>query len=207
MKSIILISFLFYLVTGCKPSTVVSDTPVEGKKDNIRELHFDTLALLQTHREILTVLKTGSYNKFADYIHPVKGVRFSAYAYVDTVNNQQLTPEDFRKMLKTSKKLVWGSFDGSGDPIELTWEAYAKRFIYDADFLNAEKTKVNEFIGFGNSLNNLREVYPDNHFVESYFSGFDPKFEGMDWCCLRLVYEWYDGKPKLIAVVHDHWTI
>jgi hypothetical protein len=207
MKNILLISFLVYLAAGCKPSATVSETTVDEKEDSIRKPYFDTLTLLQTHKEILALLKSESYDKLAGYIHPQKGIRFSAYAYIDTTNDQRFTPEAFREMLKTGKELDWGSFDGSGEPIKLTWGNYTREFIYNADFLNAEKTEVDGFIGFGNSLNNLREVYPENHFVESYFSGFAPELEGMDWCCLRLVYEPYDGKLKLIAVVHDQWTI
>ncbi len=89
----------------------------------------------------------------------------------------------------------------------MTVEDYFKQFVYNADFLNAEKTVVNEFIGGGNSINNLKEAYKNCDFTESYFSGFDQQFEGMDWTSLRLVFERFDGYYFLVGVVHDQWTI
>ncbi len=62
-------------------------------------------------------------------------------------------------------------------------------------------------IGSSNSLNNLETVYNGCNFTESYFSGFDKKFEGMDWSSLRLVFKKHLDRFYLIAIVHDKWTI
>ncbi len=88
----------------------------------------------------------------------------------------------------------------------MTFEEYFARFVYNADFLNAEKSSVNEMIGGGTTTNNLVEIYKGCAFTESYFSGFDKKFDGMDWCSLRLVFKKYEGKFYLVGVVHDEWT-
>ncbi len=84
---------------------------------------------------------------------------------------------------------------------------YFGKFVYDEDFLNAKQKSINEFLGSGNSLNNLREVFPGSDFTEFYFPGFDPKYEGMDWRTLRLVFKTENNRPWLIAIVHDEWTI
>ena len=89
----------------------------------------------------------------------------------------------------------------------MTIENYFKKFVYNADFLNAEQTNLNKMVGSGNSLNNLITTYKGCNYTESYFSGFDKKYDGMDWCCLRLVYTKYQLKYYLIAIVHDQWTI
>ena len=68
------------------------------------------------------------------------------------------------------------------------------------------KTKRRFTQGFGNSLNNLIEIYPSADFVEFYYGGSE-KYDGMDWRALRLVFEEYKGKPYLIAIVNDQWTI
>jgi hypothetical protein len=69
--------------------------------------------------------------------------------------------------------IVWGKFDATGDPIKMTLNNYMQRFVYDVDFAKPEKRSVNEFIGSGNSLNNLDSVYKDCDFTESHFSGFE----------------------------------
>ena len=40
--------------------------------------------------------------------------------------------------------IVWGDFDGTGDPIKMTLNNYMQRFVYDVDFVKPEKRSVNE---------------------------------------------------------------
>lgn len=101
----------------------------------------------------------------------------------------------------------WGAFDGSGEPIEMIFADYYKRFVYDHDYAQAEKTAVNQRLGQGNTLDNSREVYPGATIVEYHFSGFDPQYEGMDWRSLRIVLEEYDGQWYVVGIIHDEWTI
>ena len=71
---------------------------------------------------------------------------------------------------------------------------------------NGAYLSINQFQGFGNSLNNLQDVYPDHNFVEFYYPGTD-EYGGMDWYSLRLVFDDYQGKPYLVAIINDQWTI
>lgn len=70
----------------------------------------------------------------------------------------------------------------------------------------AEKEDYDSFIGNGNSINNLKEIYPQPHFTEYYFSGFDQKYNGLDWSSLRLVFKKYQNDYYLVAVIHDQWA-
>jgi len=163
--------------------------------------------LLDLTKEILTAIKEKDYKKLTEYIHPEDGIRFSPYGFIDTANDVTATPSTFRLNAYINKKRIWGYFDGSGDTIKMTSKEYFKRFVYDADFLNAEKTSLNQCLGGGNSQNNILVIYDGLPFTESYFSGFDEKFGGMDWRALRLVFKEYEGKYYLVAIVHDEWTI
>ena len=167
-------------------------------------INLDSL-ILQTSSTILLSIKEEKWGTFASYIHPTKGVRFSPYAYIDTVKHVVLTQNSFLPSYK--EKQLWGFYDGSGDSILLTTRQYFQQFVYDANFFDADKTKINEFIGSGNSLNNLKEIYSNNYFTEHYFLGFIAKYEGMDWTTLRLVFEEYQGSYFLVGIVHDQWTI
>jgi hypothetical protein len=160
-------------------------------------------------KEILALIKNSDYFALVQYIHPVHGVRFSPYAYIDTNADQVLSKWKYEDAFKRKdyEKLNWGSYDGTGDVILLTAKDYFKRFVYDADFLNAEKTSLNQKFSPGNTPSNLEEIYPGCVYTESYFSGFDEKYSGMDWRALRLVYSFYEGKYYLVGIIHDEWTI
>ena len=169
----------------------------------------DSLALLKMTADILTQIKAGNYGAIAKYIDPVSGVRFSPYAYIDTASDLILSKRKFSEQASKENQdiIVWGGFDGTDDPIKMNLNSYFKRFVYDVDFAKPEKRSVNEFLGGGNSLNNLTIVYKGNHFTESYFSGFDKKYDGMDWKTLRLVFKERNKRFYLVGVVHDEWTI
>ncbi|PZR24589.1 MAG: hypothetical protein DI535_21685 [Citrobacter freundii] len=180
----------------------VSDST--NKKDST--LATDT-SLLDTSRVILTILKNRDFEKLSSYICPSKRLRFSAYAFIDTSDSRAFTPYELRMAAQKSSVLVWGSYDASGDPIKMNIKDYWKKFVYNKDYLNAPERSVNKFLKTGNSLNNLKEIYPHSTFTEFYFPGFEKKYEGMDWQTLRLVFQEEGGKLYLVAVVHDEWTI
>ena len=178
----------------------------ENRADSIRNgINEKNLIILSS--KILKSLKEKGYTGLAEFIHPKLGIRFAPYAYIDTTVDQLLSRNRLIALGKSQKKIKWGFEDATEKPIKLSINNYVKEFVYDVDFLNAEKKGVNRFFGGGNSLNNLKEVYPRCNFAEFYFSGFNPKFEGMDWRALRLVFKDYKKKYYLIAIVHDQWTI
>lgn len=208
-KFIIAAISICLFIPACKDET--------KKKDEIKPTATDTAqapkfnkdsVLLHLTQDILIALKNKNYSALAEFIDPVSGVRFSPYGFVDTIRNVIFSKEQFAEQAGSSKqdKIVWGYFDGSGDTINMTLNEYIAKFVYDVDFSKPETRKINEFIGHGNSLNNLLAVYKNCDFTESHFSGFEKKYEGMDWRSLRLVFKERDGKFFLVGVVHDQWT-
>ena len=156
---------------------------------------------------ILSLLKSKDFKKLAIHIHPEDGLRLSPYGFVDVNKDQLFSKADFLKLTKTSKSVVWGNLDGSGDVIKLNFKDYYNKFIYDADFLFAEKLSYNKTISKGNSKNNVSDVYKDCVYAESYFRGFDPELEGKDWTSLKLVFKKFKGNYFLVGIIHDQWTI
>jgi len=178
-------------------------------QDSIKLRHRKDSVLLRLTNNILVALKNKNFSVFANYIHPVSGIRFSPYGYVDTLSHLRFSRDKFITTAKDDNQemIVWGKFDATGDPIKMTLNNYLQRFVYDVDFIKPEKRTVNEFIGTGNSLNNLLSVYKNCDFTESYFSGFKKEYAGMDWKSLRLVFKERNGKFFLVGIVHDEWTI
>ncbi len=156
----------------------------------------------------VAAIRDRDFDALADRAHPEKGVRFTPYAYVQPDADRSLLPAAIRAAGQDTAAYRWGTFDGTGGPIMLTAAEYFDRFVYDADFAAVEQVGYGgDRIGRGNSIDNAAEVYPDGTVVEYHFPGFDPDFGGMDWRSLRLVFEQWDSRWYLVAVIHDEWTI
>jgi outer membrane murein-binding lipoprotein Lpp len=157
--------------------------------------------------ETVNYLKNKDMEGLASVVHPLMGVRFTPYEHIDLQNDLVFTKDRITTFLEDTQEYTWGSFDGSGEPIVMTFSEYFDRFIYDVDFANPHMIGNNYSIGKGNSLNNISEAYPNGQFIEFHFTGFEPEYEGMDWRSLRLVYEKMDGVWYLVGIVHGEWTI
>jgi hypothetical protein len=186
-----------------------SSQQVRAVKDSVRIIQRKDSVLLRLTDNILRTIKNKNYSALASLIHPVEGIRFSPYAYIDTVRHIKFSSATFIAQVGASEQdvLLWGEFDGTGDPIKMTLNTYMKRFVYDVDFIKPEKRSVNKFISEGNSLNNLLTVYKNCNFTESHFSGFNEKYGGHDWRTLRLVFKERNKRFYLVGIVHDEWTI
>jgi spore germination protein GerM len=203
-----------FLIEGEKREVythAVFDLPFERNEDFIKSPDDTSEAIEIKIRELgkrtLEALRDRDMEWLSSVIHPDKNLRFSPYTYVNIDTDLVFTAEEVKTLLKSDKVYNWGKYDGSGEDIELTFEEYFSKFVYDKDFLNAEEEAYNRYIARGNTLNNIFEVYPEAKMMEYYFSGFDPKYEGFDWESLKLVFEEKDGIWYLVGIVHDGWTI
>jgi len=156
--------------------------------------------------QALAALKAQDTVALAALAHPTQGVRFSPYAFVRD-EDLVFTPAQLSGAFSDSAVHEWGAYDGSGEPINLTFADYYQEFIFDQDYTTAEAVSVNERLGQGNSLDNSHEAYPGAMVVEYHFPGFNPDYEGMDWVSLRLVFQEFEGRWVLVGIIHDQWTI
>jgi len=203
MKRLLITFTAALLIFGCKPK--------QQPEENAEQVEIAALATQQDSIEkvaenVLETLKDKDYKAFGSHFHPIEGVRFSPYGFIDQTH-KHVVAKDFLEAIDKNWTLTWGHFDGSGDAIKMKVKPYIQKFIYNADYLNADKKSYDEFIAQGNTINNLKESYPQLHFVEYYFKGFDEKYNGLDWTSLRLVFKKYENAYYVVAVVHDQWTI
>ncbi len=208
MKRTIICSLLFALFCGCnnqpekkEEKVVVAKATTPTAKGLTQQ---DSIKAIG--RQVLSLLKSHNYKELTTYFS-ADGVLFSPYAFIDTAQSKRLTPEDFLQAIDKNWTLTWGHFDGTGEPIKLSIKAYLKKFVWNADYLNAEAVGFDQVIKQGNSPNNLNTIYPNHHFIDYHFSGFDQKYNGMDWSSLRLVFENDNGEYFLVAIIHDQWTV
>ncbi|GEO11067.1 hypothetical protein [Segetibacter aerophilus] len=162
-------------------------------------------SLLLLSDSILRLFKNQDFAHLGSYIHPQSGIRLSPYGVTDTLKDQRLTAKQLSTLTSSKKTVNWGISEGSGEPISLNVREYFKRFVYDVDFINAERKSINNIIGPDSSSSNITSVYPGHKFVQFYFSGFNKQYEGMDWKSLVLVFKKENGRRYLVAVLHDQW--
>lgn len=210
MKRFILFALLSVLFYGCTNQS--EKKAANAVVDSIKKVPPRSNGLTQqdsikaTGQQVLSFIKTQNYKELIQYFS-ADGVLFSPYGFIDTAKSKKLSPEDFLQAIDKKWILTWGSFDGTGEPIKLTVPSYLKKFVYNADYLNAEAVGFDEVMKQGNSLNNLKTIYQNHHFIDYYFSGFDQKNNGMDWTSLKLVFENENGQYFLVAIIHDQWTV
>ncbi len=142
--------------------------------------------------------------EFASYVDPRTCVRFSPYSYVDA-SDVCLRAGKLRDAFADPQVRHWGSYDGSGEPIDLTFEEYAARFVVDIDI--AKTTARPETLG-ENTVDNASTFYgPDATIIELYTPPSDPKLGGMDWRSLRIVMERDNQRYYVVGIIHAEWTI
>ncbi|MBB5355670.1 cell division protein FtsB [Anoxybacillus mongoliensis] len=163
-------------------------------------------SLLSVALDVVNALKNHDMNTLSSYVHSTAGVRFSPYSHIDVQHDLQFSASQLPSLWSSTQVYQWGAYDGSGDPIQLTFQDYFDRFVYDVDFANPHMIGNNVVVGTGNMINNIQQAYPNGSFVEFHFNGFDPQYNGMDWRSLRLVFEQESGQWKLVGIIHDEWT-
>jgi len=149
--------------------------------------------------DVMQALMKANMSALAQFVHPVKGLRFSPYASKDTTD-VVMTASQLADALRNPAKRVWGTDDGSGDPIRLSFAGYYHKFVYDRDFAQAPKITYNSE---EKPINRAGDQYP-NAIVVDYGlpeTGTKPGEH------LRLVFEQHQSKWYLSGIIHAGWTI
>lgn len=167
----------------------------------------DSQEMLLRSMDAIQLIKSKDFAGLSALVHPEQGLRFTPYPHVDLQADKLFTAQQVAGLADDATVYQWGSYDGTGDPIELSFNDYYQQFIYDHDFAEAPLIGNNRAIGRGNTLDNAQQVYQEGKFVEFHFDGVDPQYEGIDWSSLKLVFEQQNGTWYLVGVVHGQWTI
>lgn len=177
-------------------------TPDEAAQDTS-----DNFTLLNAACTVVQALRQQDYSTVASFVHPAKGVTFTPYSTVNPDSDRIFSQEEIMNLTQDSTVYTWGTVDGRGSPIEMTIEDYFDRYVFNVDYTQAPQIGVDRIQMHGNALENLREAYPQGHFVDFCFPKLDEANEGLDWCSLKLVFESQNSNWLLVGVVHGEWTI
>jgi hypothetical protein len=165
--------------------------------------------ILKASNEVLAALAAKDYAKLEALTSP-DGLTLNSDPNLNfsASNTLTLPKAEVSKIPTDSKKHLFGYTDGKGDPINLTYAEYISKWIYNYDYTKAPQVLVNKTIGSGNTPNHIQEnAGPNREFVVFYYPGFDPKYGGMDWTALYLVFDVVNGEYKLRGIAKANWTI
>lgn len=164
-------------------------------------------SVLARAKEVLNLIKTNNFEEISKIVHPKKGLLIAPYGNIDLKNAINFDSSQIKNLALDFNIYFWGFHAGSGDSIKLTYDAYVKKFICDKDFLNADKISHQPKINNQTSAKtNIYETFPNTNIVEFKSSGFDKKYEGMDWVALYLVFENHKNFYFLSGIIHDQWV-
>ncbi len=222
---------LFYLVACNKPNkpnkTSQKHQPKEeeeiskAKMEEVEAQSIDTLTMLSSKlpsdavkaiievksKDIVQLISQKAFATLGkQYVHPVQGVRFSPYSYIDLKKDQVYSATQIMHAWADSSVVNWGIQDGEGGPISLDFPSYYEKYIYNKDYKTSTKIKYNDTEGTGNMIDNWQKAYPNALMVEYYLEGTNPDFGGLDWGSLRLFFEAHHGKWWLVGIAHGQWT-
>lgn len=150
--------------------------------------------------EVLRALKEENLGAVSDHVHPVRGLRFSPYAAVDHKADVVMNRSQVKNAPQETTRRTWGSDDGSGAPIRLTFPRYYHKFVYDRDFSKASKILYN---GQNDGTRKAMEEYPNAIVVDYELPETGKTAEEH----LRLIFEEQEGTWYLVGLVHDGLTI
>ena len=154
---------------------------------------------------VLGYIRDDDFVALSHVVHPEFGVVLSPTATINLTTDRRFSAEQIAALNTDTSVYVWGVYNGSGEPIEMTSSEYFAKFVPAADHLEASIIGINQIVRSGNALENITDVFPNVNFVDFHIPGEDPA-EDFDWRSLRLGFEEYDGYLRLIAIIHSTWT-
>ncbi|WP_138419930.1 hypothetical protein [Aquibacillus sediminis] len=168
----------------------------EAEQPSVKELATD----------IINLLDDRNTSDLADYVHEQQGLLFSPYVYVED-DALVFTKEEVASLMEDEQIYEWGTYDGRGNPIELTPGDYFDEFVQVEPLIDTEDIYTDQANQHGNVTNNIKEIFPESTVIEFYDNGSE-EYGSMDWSAVHLVFEQNEQEEwKLVAIVNDEWTI
>jgi len=156
---------------------------------------------------VLENIRDYDFTALSGVVHPHFGVVFTPYTTINLATDRRFSVSEVQSMGVNTTIYIWGVRNGTGEPISLTPSEFLEQFVPAEDFLDSALVGINKIVRTGNALENIKEVFPEVRFVDFHLTGSEEDIYGIDdWRSLRLGFEEYYGKLRLIAIIHSTWT-
>ena len=178
--------------------TTTTNEIVPNIKDDSKAISFA--------QKVLNALESNDYIGLSNMVSP-DGLNLNMYPYIYWSKNN-IPKNEIANINHDTKTYIWGYTDGKGDPVDLSRADFIKSLLASpVSFRKAKQIVVNKKLGGGNTQFTLDKDAKGMTYVAFHFSGFNAKYEGMDWLTLYIVLDKIDGEYKLRAIAKDSWTI
>jgi len=195
----LLITSLIYTFTGF--SLFGDPQRITVSTDDAVSIDVVTLAY-----SVLEHIRDDDFHALSRVVHPEYGVVFSPSATINLTTDRRLNVEQIASLGTDTNVYVWGVYNGSGVPIELTYAEYFSEFVPAAEHMSSAVIGINQIVRSGNALENITDVFPNSEFVDFHNPGGE-QAEELDWSSLRLVFEDFNGYLRLVAIVYSKRTV
>lgn len=155
--------------------------------------------------DIQASLGIPDYQRLASFVDE-RGVVVSHDAFVAD-DDPVLTAEQILGAGSDDTVILWGTTDGEGAPIEMTIGERLGQIARDYALASTDVIGFDTRVGTGNTIDNIGERFPGASVVEYHFDGTS-LYGDFDWSSVRFVFDTsVEGRPTLLAIVQDTWTI
>jgi hypothetical protein len=186
---------------------VLINSPVSAKPSITVLSPNEAEKLIVASKQVLVALKAKDYQRLQT-LTSLDGLSLNESPDSLDLTKNDVPQSEISKIPTNTTIKLWGYTDGKGDPINLTVGNYIDKWIYNKEYLDAPKIEVNKIIKIAGSTSNEIMTYSDGrNFVAFHFDGFNPKYSGLDWTTMYLIFDLQNGEYKLRAIVKDNWTI
>ena len=194
-----------FLLCFCQQKENKQVVTLNNTGSNDKETYKNTKALDERENiayKALYALSTGELKSLSDFVTPDSGLIFSSFNGGKFKFKKELI-KVFSKSDTT--KYHFGVWDGSGEDIYLTLNAYIKQCVYTEDYLNVKPADVIKALQSGQSFssNNFDKILLEHPgcFVKSFHKPSD------HWNVIDIVMTPREGKWYIIEIRHRCWTI
>jgi hypothetical protein len=207
-KAFIIIGILLasiIIITVITKKDTFNFTGAQNNRDPFMEMlsNRDTVVLPKIGAYVLQAIQNNELEKLQILISE-NGLRFSPAVRTEA-NNRLVGKNGITKIMIDANKYVWGTADGSGEPIEMTGAEYFEKYITSEKFFNIDP-KINQAITTGNLITNISEQYPNASWIEYYTPGTE-QYGEMDWNSLIMIFEYKESQWFLVGIMHGQWSI
>lgn len=145
--------------------------------------------------DIIKAIKGFDPKLLARYIHPTKGVGFSASAMISRSD-----PVFTQKQVSDFVSDIWGIYSGSGDNMILSPKAYFTEVLYNRKF-EESPVRFNEV--YDDFRGNHFLVYPNSVVVEYFYEG-TKEWGFVDTAVLRIVFQQHDEQNwYVVGIIYN----
>lgn len=151
----------------------------------------------------LRALHAGQLSRFARYVDPVKGVRFSPSS-VPGAGERVLSRAQVRALGRDAKAYTWGSVGDPPRPVRMTWKSYVHNYVFFSVNPSPTEEIVHTATPGVDTQGSAMSFYPaDAIFVLYYGAGTSPE-QGHDQYDVYFVWQKRGAVWYLTGIVHSH---